>query len=204
MSSRTHDHKRVGAKQGLKPRAKAKQKQKGTPYVMVLPRLPRLGASWLVADTALIIGTICTACGRGTFHSLRKAAKELNNPIIINSAARHLGLDLGKADGAMVVVARPAQAGNARRRRRQKMGPRTMAANMQPSGTSLKERWVGVRELAHWHLVRLWQPGREIPYDAAWPEERRRAAVMRWRQAIPAGQLPPRAPQKGETRPTDG
>ena len=53
-------------------------------------------------------------------------------------------------------------------------------------------------------LVRLWLPGKEIPYDAAWPEERRQAAVMRWRQAIPAGQLPPRPPQKGETRPTDG
>jgi hypothetical protein len=55
---------------------------------------------------------------------------------------------------------------------------------------------VGVRELAHWHLVRLWPPGNSIAYDAAWPEERRRAAIARWREAIPAGQLPPSPTRK--------
>jgi hypothetical protein len=112
---------------------------------MVLPRPPCRGTSWL-ADTALIIGTICAARGRGTFHSLRKAAKELNNLVMINPGARRLGLDMGGADEAMAVMvaARPTQARSARRRLR--MGPRTMAAITQPSDT--RGRRPGGRERA--------------------------------------------------------
>jgi hypothetical protein len=48
-----------------------------------------------------------------------------------------------------------------------------------------------VRELAHWHLVRLVAQGKDIPYDAAGPEGQRQKAFERWRALIPEGQLPP-------------
>jgi hypothetical protein len=41
---------------------------------------------------------------------------------------------------------------------------------------------VGLRELAHWHLVRIEPKGQQIPYDAAGPG--REAAVTRWRQLL--------------------
>jgi hypothetical protein len=48
-----------------------------------------------------------------------------------------------------------------------------------------------IRELAHWHLVRLAPAGRSIPYDALAPEARRDDAVRQWRALVPAGRLPP-------------
>lgn len=57
---------------------------------------------------------------------------------------------------------------------------------------SLDHKSVSVRELAHWHLVRLAPAGRDIAYDAGAPEAERQAALERWRQLIPPGELPPR------------
>lgn len=58
----------------------------------------------------------------------------------------------------------------------------------------LNHRRQPVRELAHWHLVRLAPIGRDIPYDAAAPAEKRQAAVEAWKKRIPAGELPPEPP----------
>ena len=163
MISSRLQHKPKGAKGRAKqkpksrarPRTRAKAKQKGTPYVTVLP-CPRLRASWLVAGTELIIGTICAAPGRCTFHSQKKAAKGLTGPIkppkIISSpVASDLNRHLRRAEGAAAVVApvaavSPARAGSARRRRRI-MGLRTMAnTNTLPSGTrATRGRRTGVR-----------------------------------------------------------
>jgi hypothetical protein len=49
-----------------------------------------------------------------------------------------------------------------------------------------------VRELAHWHLVRLVPAGKSIAYDPAGPAEARQEAQASWRRLIPPGQLPPR------------
>jgi hypothetical protein len=49
-----------------------------------------------------------------------------------------------------------------------------------------------VRELAHWHLVRLAPAGASISYDAGAAPEMRAAAARSWRELIPEGKLPPR------------
>jgi hypothetical protein len=51
---------------------------------------------------------------------------------------------------------------------------------------------LAVRELAHWHLVRLVPAGKDIAYDPAAPAEAREKAQASWRRLIPPGQLPPR------------
>src|SRR5581483_2766164 len=56
----------------------------------------------------------------------------------------------------------------------------------------LDHRLPTVRELAHWHLVRLAPAGRDIPYDPTAGAEARRRAIQAWRDVIPAGQLPRR------------
>ena len=56
----------------------------------------------------------------------------------------------------------------------------------------LDHKSVGIRELAHWHLVRLAPAGRDIAFDAGAAETDRQQAVERWRQLIPAGAVPPR------------
>jgi hypothetical protein len=56
----------------------------------------------------------------------------------------------------------------------------------------LDSRHLGVRELAHWHLVRLAPAGRDIVYDAGAAEADRQQGVERWRKLIPPGELPPR------------
>jgi HEAT repeat protein len=48
-----------------------------------------------------------------------------------------------------------------------------------------------VRQLAHWHLTRL-VPTATISYDPLGTPEERQAAVAKWKELIPAGQLPPR------------
>ncbi|MCI0642110.1 MAG: hypothetical protein L0Y72_32225 [Gemmataceae bacterium] len=53
-----------------------------------------------------------------------------------------------------------------------------------------------VRELAHWHLVRLVAKGKDIPYDAAAPEAERQKSYERWRAHIPEGKLPPESTLK--------
>ena len=54
----------------------------------------------------------------------------------------------------------------------------------------LKHRKQGVRELAHWHLVRLAPIGRKIPFDAGGTAEDREKAAAAWRELVPAGTLP--------------
>ena len=56
----------------------------------------------------------------------------------------------------------------------------------------LDSKHVAVRELAHWHLVRLAPAGRDIAFDAGAAEADRQQGVERWRKLIPAGELPPR------------
>lgn len=56
----------------------------------------------------------------------------------------------------------------------------------------LDSKHLGVRELAHWHLVRLAPAGRDIAFDAGAAEAVRQQGVERWRKLIPAGELPPR------------
>ncbi|MFO0876342.1 MAG: hypothetical protein U0840_03130 [Gemmataceae bacterium] len=54
----------------------------------------------------------------------------------------------------------------------------------------LKHRKQAVRELAHWHLVRLAPIGQKIPFDASAPDDQRDKAVAAWKALIPAGELP--------------
>jgi hypothetical protein len=62
----------------------------------------------------------------------------------------------------------------------------------------LQHSRVGIRELSHWHLVRLVPDGRDIAYSATASDDERARAVERWRQLIPAGELPkrPKAQEK--------
>lgn len=56
----------------------------------------------------------------------------------------------------------------------------------------LDHKSVAVRELAHWHLVRMAPAGSDIAFDAGADDKQRRQAVERWRKLIPPGELPPR------------
>jgi hypothetical protein len=49
---------------------------------------------------------------------------------------------------------------------------------------------LAIRELAHWHLVRLVPEGKEIAYDAGGAEAERQKGIAAWRKLIPAGKLP--------------
>jgi hypothetical protein len=62
----------------------------------------------------------------------------------------------------------------------------------------LKHSKLPVRELAHWHLVRLTPLARDIPYDAAAPAAERQRAYDAWRARVPEGKLPP-APRAKST-----
>lgn len=55
---------------------------------------------------------------------------------------------------------------------------------------------LGVRELAHWHLVRLVPLETPIAYNAAGSEKDRQESLRRWREAIPEGELPPHLREK--------
>ena len=59
----------------------------------------------------------------------------------------------------------------------------------------LTHKSVAVRELAHWHLVRLAPAGKDIPFDATLPPEEQQQVAARWRQLIPPGQIPKQAKQ---------
>lgn len=54
----------------------------------------------------------------------------------------------------------------------------------------LKHRKQAVRELAHWHLVRLAPIGQKIPFNAAASAADRARASDAWKALIPAGELP--------------
>ena len=49
-----------------------------------------------------------------------------------------------------------------------------------------------VRQLAHWHLVRL-APTAKIAYDPLGSSEELKAAQAKWKELIPAGKLPPKS-----------
>jgi hypothetical protein len=66
----------------------------------------------------------------------------------------------------------------------------------------LGHRRQAVRELAHWHLVRLAPIGAEIPFDASAPEAERAKAIAAWKKLIPAGELP--REKEDETKKKDG
>jgi len=52
---------------------------------------------------------------------------------------------------------------------------------------------LAVRELSHWHLVRLVPAGKSIPFAAAAGTEPRAIAQAAWRKLIPPGELPKRS-----------
>jgi len=54
----------------------------------------------------------------------------------------------------------------------------------------LDHKNVGIRELAHWHLVRIEPKGRDIPYDAAGSADQRQQAIERWRQVLQTASAP--------------
>jgi hypothetical protein len=66
----------------------------------------------------------------------------------------------------------------------------------------LNHRRQAVRELAHWHLVRLAPEGKEIKYDAAASAADRGKAIAAWKKLIPAGKLP--EAKKDETKKDGG
>jgi hypothetical protein len=55
-----------------------------------------------------------------------------------------------------------------------------------------------VRELAHWHLVRLTPEGSKIPFDAAGSAAELEAAQRQWHVLVPEGKIP--MPPQGETK----
>jgi hypothetical protein len=55
----------------------------------------------------------------------------------------------------------------------------------------LKHSQPAVRELAHWHLVRLAPAGKSINYDPTAAEAERQRGHDEWRALIPPGKLPP-------------
>jgi hypothetical protein len=64
----------------------------------------------------------------------------------------------------------------------------------------LNHQKLGIRHLAHWHLVRLVPQGAQIGFDAAAPAEERARAVARWRALIPEGRLPPNLARPGDKK----
>lgn len=60
--------------------------------------------------------------------------------------------------------------------------------------TFLKHRKQAVRQLAHWHLIRLAPIGRDIPFDASGPADAREKAFAAWKARVPAGTLPKDSP----------
>jgi hypothetical protein len=60
----------------------------------------------------------------------------------------------------------------------------------------LQHRQIAVRELAHWHLVRLAPAGRDIKFDAGAAEADRNKGIDEWKKLIPRGQLPPKEKPK--------
>jgi hypothetical protein len=63
---------------------------------------------------------------------------------------------------------------------------------------ALAHRPLAMREMAHWHLVRMAPAGKTIPYDAAADDASRHKAAEAWRQLIPEGKLPPAVKLKAE------
>jgi hypothetical protein len=51
---------------------------------------------------------------------------------------------------------------------------------------------VGLRQLAYWHLQRLVPAGVKLGYAPLDPKEKRDAAIKKWHELVPAGQMPPK------------
>jgi hypothetical protein len=56
----------------------------------------------------------------------------------------------------------------------------------------LRHSKLAVRALAQWHLARLVDPEKVVPYDPAASDEDRARAADAWKKLIPSGNLPPR------------
>lgn len=54
----------------------------------------------------------------------------------------------------------------------------------------LRHPKLGIRGLAHWHLVRLVPEGAGIKYHPLDSEEQREQAYQEWKKLVPSGQLP--------------
>ena len=54
----------------------------------------------------------------------------------------------------------------------------------------LNHKKMPMRQLAHWHLVRLVPDGKMIPYDATGGEAQRIRAIEDWRRLVPEGEMP--------------
>ena len=63
---------------------------------------------------------------------------------------------------------------------------------------SLNHSRPAVRQLAHWHLVRLVPDGKTIPFNALAPDAELQRAQDQWRALVPAGKLP--APAKAAAK----
>jgi hypothetical protein len=63
----------------------------------------------------------------------------------------------------------------------------------------LNHEQLGVRGLAHWHLVRLVPSGKAIGYNPMDPKEKRAMAVEKWQKLVPRGTVPAR-PKPGESK----
>lgn len=64
----------------------------------------------------------------------------------------------------------------------------------------LKHRKQAVRELAHWHLVRLAPIGDDIVFDAAASAAERDKAAAAWKERVPAGTLPKDKPDDTKSK----
>jgi hypothetical protein len=57
---------------------------------------------------------------------------------------------------------------------------------------------LGIRALAHWHLIRLVPEGKTIKYDPLSPKEDQVRAQKEWKKLIPSGELPKKPDAKPE------
>jgi hypothetical protein len=64
----------------------------------------------------------------------------------------------------------------------------------------LRHRRLGIRELAHWHLLIQVPEGETIPYDAGGSDRQVERAYNAWKKLIPDGELP-RKPKPDKTKP---
>jgi hypothetical protein len=67
--------------------------------------------------------------------------------------------------------------------------------------TYLKHDKLPIRELVRFHLYRLVPAGKDIPFDAAGTPEARAAAIKKWKELIPAGELPPKPKAEAPKKP---
>jgi hypothetical protein len=57
---------------------------------------------------------------------------------------------------------------------------------------------LALRGLAYWHLYRLVPAGRDLGYNPLDPKDKRQAAIAKWQQLVPRGELPKQARPGGE------